>query len=110
MLEAEDHFDVGRRSSLFQLKSIPHKGQGLVASKDIGPESGLIIAEKPLFKVKLTPEGDLLGKFSLTKREFISPPLFKVLNELPDNDLIKFYSLAGMKCLLKSLKFFIPTP
>ena len=67
-----------------------------MASKDIGP-GGLIIAEEPLFKVKLTPEGDLLGKFSLTKREFISPPLFKVLNELPDNDLITFYSLAGME-------------
>ena len=79
---------------LFQLRSIPQKGQGLVAAKDIDA-SDLIIAEEPLFKVELTPEGDLLGKYSAEKQEFISPPLLHALNELQDNDLIKFYSLAG---------------
>ena len=66
----------------------------MVATRDIG-SGDLIAAEKPLIKVELTPEGDLLGKFDQNKQEVVSPPLLKALNELPDNDLIKFYSLSG---------------
>ena len=66
----------------------------MVATRDIC-SGDLIAAEKPLIKVELTPEGDLLGKFDQNKQEVVSPPLLKALNELPDNDLIKFYSLSG---------------
>ena len=80
--------------AFFPFRSIPNKGHGLVAIRDIG-SGDLIAAEKPLIKVELTPEGDLLGKFDQNKQEVVSPPLLKALNELPDNDLIKFYSLSG---------------
>ena len=77
----------------YRLKALPNKGYGLVATRDI-QESELIIAEEPLLKVKLSPEGDLVGKFCTDKREFISPALIQVLNELADKDLFKFYSLS----------------
>ena len=82
------------RFCILSCRSIPNKGHGLVATRDIG-SGDLIAAEKPLIKVELTPEGDLLGKFDQNKQEVVSPPLLKALNELPDNDLIKFYSLSG---------------
>lgn len=78
---------------LFRLECLPDKGHGLVARRDIQPGE-LIIKETPLLKVKLTDEGDLLGKFNAQKQEFIVPSLLVALNELPDNDLFKFYSLS----------------
>ena len=80
-------------SDKVRLQALPNKGFGLVATRDIAA-SELIIAESPLLKVKLSPEGDLEGQFVKDKREFVSPALVQVLNQLPDNDLFKFYTLA----------------
>ena len=80
-------------SDKYRLQALPNKGFGLVATRDI-QESELLIAESPLLKVELSPEGDLVGKFCTAKREFISPALVQVLNKLPDNDLFKFYTLS----------------
>ncbi len=81
------------RKELFQLKPIEGKGYGLVAAKVIHPGE-LIIAESPMIQIGLTPEGDLVGKFNREKMEFVSPILLKALNQLPDNDLYRFYCLS----------------
>ena len=72
---------------------MPGKGYGLVAARDI--EIGeLILAECPLLKVPLTKEGDLTGQFNRLRQEFVSPTLILALNQLQDNELFQFYSLA----------------
>lgn len=54
----------------------------------------MIVQEEPLLSVRLTDDGDLVGRFSRDKHEFVSPPLLKALCSLPDTELYKFYSLA----------------
>ena len=49
-------------SDIVRLQALPNKGFGLVATRDI-TASELIVAESPLLKVKLSPEGDLEGQF-----------------------------------------------
>ena len=48
----------------------------------------------PLLKIQLTAEGDIIGQFDTEKQEFVSPHLIIALNQLEDNELFKFYSLA----------------
>ena len=80
-------------SDIVRLQALTNKGFGLVATRDI-TASELIVAESPLLKVKLSPEGNLEGQFVAEKREFVCPTLVQALNKLPDNDLFKFYTLA----------------
>lgn len=89
----KDHQDQHECQLLYRLHYMPSKGYGLVATRDIEP-SELIVAEEPLLKVPLTKEGDLVGQFNAEKQEFICPSLILALNQLADNDLFKFFSLA----------------
>ena len=80
-------------SLLYRLQQIEGKGCGLVAARDIQP-SELIVEETPLLTVPLDEDGNLPGQFNGHRLEYVSPPLILALNQLPDNDLIKFYSLT----------------